>query len=263
MAIGVSTASLFLRQYNEDSIVTLNELDARVCEVFLESFSEYEPEYGKLLLERKGNLDVHSLHVVTMNFETELFSVNPRAFKDAVVWFEKVLTVGKTLGAKCYTMHGRARIKPNGNYDDYKAAGERFEILCKIAEKYGINVCLENVSWAFCNYPDFFRNVRKYSEDLKATLDIKQARLSGYDYREYIDAFGENIKTVHLSDIGDDGRIRLPGKGNFDFEELFKRLKDVGYKSDMLIEAYKNDYDKLSEIKESLDYLREIEYKVF
>lgn len=31
----------------------------------------------------------------------------------------------------------------------------------------------------------------------------------------------------------------------------------------MLIEAYKNDYDEISEIKESLDYLREIEYKVF
>ena len=83
MEIGVSTASLFLREYNEDSLVTLNEIDARTCEIFLESFSEYTEEFGKLLLSRKGNLNVHSLHVITLNFETELFSANQRAFNDA------------------------------------------------------------------------------------------------------------------------------------------------------------------------------------
>ena len=37
MEIGVSTASLFKRQYNEDALITLNEIDARVCEIFLKS----------------------------------------------------------------------------------------------------------------------------------------------------------------------------------------------------------------------------------
>ena len=52
MDIGISTASLFMREYNEDALVTLDNLDARVVEVFLQSFSEYKPEYGKLLLKR-------------------------------------------------------------------------------------------------------------------------------------------------------------------------------------------------------------------
>lgn len=263
MEIGVSTASLFLRQYNEDALITLNELGANVCEIFLECFSEYSEEFGKLLESRKGNLKVHSLHVVTLNFETELFTVNPRALKDANGYFEKVLKTGQRLGAECYTMHGRARIKTGADYDNYKKSGERLSVLCDTAEKYGMKICLENVSWAMCNYPEFFTSVKEYAPKLMATLDIKQARRSDIDYRKFLNAMGENIRTVHLSDVDDFGKIRLPGKGNFDFEELFKRLKDVGFNGDMLIEVYKDDYGEIKEIGESLDYLREIAQKIF
>ena len=56
MEIGVSTASLFRRQHNEDAILTLDKLDARVCEVFLGTYSEYTEDFGKLLLSRlSGN----------------------------------------------------------------------------------------------------------------------------------------------------------------------------------------------------------------
>ena len=63
MEIGVSTASLFLRQYNEDALITLNELGANVCEIFLECFSEYSEEFGKLLESRKSS--VSKLRVTT------------------------------------------------------------------------------------------------------------------------------------------------------------------------------------------------------
>ena len=72
-----------------------------------------------------------------------------------------------------------------------------------------------------------------------------------------------DIKTVHLSDVTDSGKICLPGKGTYDFEGLFKRLKNVGFNGEMLIEVYKNDYKEISEISQSLDYLRELKYKIF
>ena len=263
MEVGVSTASLFLRKYNEDALPVLDELGAKTCEIFLESFSEYTEDYGKLLLSRKGGLNVHSLHVVTLNFETELFSINPRAYNDAKFWFERVLSTGELLGAKHYTMHGRARIKNGGDYDNYEKAGTRLSELCKIAEKHGIRICLENVSWAMCNYPEYFTRVKEYAPHLGATLDIKQARRANADYRDFLSAMGENIKTVHISDMDENGKILLPGKGKFDFEELFKRLKDVGFNGAALIEVYKDDYGEIKEIGESLDRMREIAYKIF
>lgn len=262
MEIGVSTASLFMREYNEDALPLLDKSDARVVEVFLQGFSEYKKEFGELLKSRLGNLKVHSVHALTLTYETELFTINERAFTDVKEIFQSVLTTAKLLGATCYTMHGRARIKKSVNYDDFVKIGKRLDKLCDIAENYDVNICLETVEWALYNAPGYFKKVKEYAPRLKGTLDIKQCRLSGFDYRDYIADMGENIKTVHLSDIDENGKIKLPGKGNFDFETLFRRLKDSGSDPNALIEVYKDDYDDIGEIKNSLDYLREIQYKI-
>ena len=263
MEIGISTATYFLKKYNEESIAHIGKLGAKTCEVFLECPSEYTEEFGLLLKERKGDLNVHSMHAVTMNYETELFQIFDRAYLDAKKSFEKVLKIGKTLGASYYTMHGRARIKKNGNYDDYVKNGKRLEELCDFASNYDIQICLENVAWAMYNRPGYFKGVSAYAPNLCATLDVKQARISGYDYREYLDEMGEKIRTVHLSDVDDDGRMRLPGFGKFNFEELFKRLEGVGFNGNMIIEVYSGDFESDEQVKESLNYLYGLKNKIF
>ncbi len=102
MEIGVSTASLFMREYNEDALPLLDKSDARVVEVFLQGFSEYKKEFGELLKSRLGNLKVHSVHVLTLTYETELFTINERAFADVKDIFQSVLTTAELLGATCY-----------------------------------------------------------------------------------------------------------------------------------------------------------------
>ena len=82
-------------------------------------------------------------------------------------------------------------------------------------------------------------------------------------YGDYLDEMGEAIVTVHLSDVNEEGRMCLPGRGTFDFETLFRRLADVGFRGAMLIEAYQNDYGTESELKDSLCYLRELAEKIF
>ena len=56
MEIGISTASLFMRQYNEDAVQTINGLGVGTCEVFLETFREYRREYGELLNDPKAKI---------------------------------------------------------------------------------------------------------------------------------------------------------------------------------------------------------------
>lgn len=263
MEIGVSTASLFKRQYNEDALVTLNEIDARTCEVFLGTYQEYTESFGKLLVSRKGDLNVHSIHTLNTHFEPQLFSVNPRALEDAYQIFGNALTVAKMLGAGFYTMHGIARFKRSIKYDNYEIIAKNIEKVKDFAKNYNVELCLENVEWAYYNHVGFYSEISKYLKGLKTCLDIKQARVSGDSYRDYIKEMGESIATVHLSDIKDDGKICLPGCGTFDFEDLFKRLKDVNFSGDMLIEVYNEDYGEISEIKDSLNYLRELKDKIF
>ena len=263
MEIGVSTASLFKRKYNEDALVVLNELDARVCEIFLGTYQEYTKEFAKLLLERKGNLRVHSIHTLNTHFEPQLFGANPRAIDDAYKILENCLNTAKLLGADNYTLHGIARFKRNVKYNNYEDIGKKMQKLKTFCEGFGVNLCLENVEWAYYNHVGFYTEIEKYCKGLKTCLDIKQARISTDSYADYINEMGSSINTVHLSDVNDSGKICLPGKGNFDFEDLFKRLKDVDFKGDMLIEVYNEDYNEISEIKDSLDYLRNIKEKIF
>ncbi len=263
MEIGVSTASLFRRQHNEDALVTLNELDARVCEIFLGTYSEYNKDFATLLKSRLGNLKVHSIHTLNTHFEPQLFSSSDRALADAYKIYGDCLEVGKTLNASAYTMHGIARFKKNVLYNNYEKIGKNLELAKDFAKNYGIKLTLENVEWAYYNHVGFYKNITKYCKDLNTCLDVKQARISGDSYKDYIEEMGSSIYTVHLSDFNDSEHICLPGMGNFDFEDLFIRLKDVGFNGAMLIEVYTDDYGDIFEIKQSLDYLRELQYKIF
>lgn len=263
MEIGVSTASLFKRKHNEDALTILNQLDARVCEIFLGTYSEYTSEFGNLLKSRLGNLKVHSIHTLNTHFEPQLFGSNDRALEDAYKIYENCLNVGKMLDANAYTMHGIARFKKGALYNNYQKIAKNFEIASAVAKKYDIKLTLENVEWAFYNHVGFLTNIKKYFNGLYTCLDVKQARISGDSYKDYIKEMCNSIITVHLSDVNDSEHICLPGKGNFDFKDLFYRLKDVGFDGNMLIEVYTDDYKEIDEIKESLDYLRELKYKIF
>ena len=263
MEIGISTASLFKRQFNEDAVSTLDKLDARVCEVFLGTYSEYNEDFAKLLKERKGGLTVHSIHTLNTHFEPQLFSQSERALKDAYDIFDNCLKVANILNAKCYTLHGIARFKKNILYNEYEKIAKMMGKVKDFAFERGVELCLENVEWAYYNHVGFYKEISKYLSGLKTCLDVKQARISGDSYKDYIEEMGSSIKTVHLSDVDENGKICLPGKGLFDFEDLFKRLNGVGFNGDMLIEVYSGDYGEISEFTESLDYLRELKDKIF
>ena len=265
MTVGVSTASLFLRQDNEDAVATLNAMGIPVAEVFLTSFGEYSPSFAQLLSQRKGGLSIHSVHVLNTQIEPQLFNAHARVQKDSYAILEDVMQSAQILGAKYYTFHGGARFKKasrNPANDNFPRLGECIGRAFDFCKSHGVTLCLENVEWSTYNRPGVFSQIRRYVPELKGVLDVKQARLSGFGYQQYLNEMGENIATVHLSDVRENGKMCLPGRGIFDFETLLKQLRDVGYRGPLLIEAYKDDYQKEQDLQISCEYLQEILYKM-
>lgn len=260
MKAGISTASLFLRQLNEDAISLLSEWNVACAEVFFTTFSEYDPTFSKLLAQRKGKTEVHSVHVLNTQFEPQLYNAHPRAKEDAFFWLEKVMESANVLGAKHYTFHGIARLKRTFR-EDFERVGKGTQEIFEFCKKRGVTLCYENVEWAFYNRPGIFRELRARCEGLKGVLDVKQARITGYPYQEYLKEMGEDLAHVHVSDVDERGKMCLPGKGTFDFDELVVRLKDVGFDGPLLIENYQTDYQSVEEIKASYEYLSELLYK--
>ena len=263
MQTGISTASLFFRKTTEDALKFLNENNVSTAEVFLESYCEYDVEFGKLLKSVQGKTKVHSVHTLTTQFEPQLYSINERAQRDSFMLLDKTMNAARQVGAKYYTFHGGARFKKTPFKIDYERVGKITQDIIDAIKPYGVSLAYENVHWGYYNYIGFFEEIRKRTVGLKATLDIKQARQSGISYIDYIEEMKGDIVTVHLSDIDQNGKMCLPGKGITDFEDLFKRLADVGFDGALIIEAYQSDYGEYSELFHSLEFIKELSQKVF
>ena len=83
MQTGISTATLFVRRNNEDALALFSEWGVPVAEVFLTSFCEYDPAFARLCAEKKGGVQVHSVHVLNTQFEPQLYAKHPRVTGDA------------------------------------------------------------------------------------------------------------------------------------------------------------------------------------
>ena len=265
METGISTASFFPRLYTEDALARIAELGAKVSEVFFASRCEYTRDFGNVLLSRLAHAEdmrVHSVHALTNQFEPELYSLNDRAYGDAVSTFESVCKVAEQIGARNYTFHGATMLKKAVKYSfNYDLISERVNILCDLAEKYGVTLCYENVHWAyFCN-PGFFNEIKDRCPKLGATLDVKQAMQSEISWKEYLASMKGRLKTVHLCDYDDNGNLCLPGRGTFDFVSLYCALAEAGFDGPCLMEVYTKSYKDESELKRAFEFLKECEIK--
>ncbi len=258
MKVGISTASLFLRRENEDALPFLKELGVDCAEVFLTSYFQYKRAYGELLASRQGGLPINSVHDLTSQFEPQLFNRHEGVRADAYAMLGDVLTVAKLLNAPYYSFHGLTRAKKGakGENDDFEKLTKDFIRLRDFCKERGVELCLENVEWSTYNRPGVFSRLAREIPDLKGVLDIKQARLSGYPYEEYLEEMGERLAYVHILDVNEEGKNCLPGRGRFDFKELVRRLKDVGFDGALLIEAYAGDYKDEKELKDAYEYVR-------
>jgi sugar phosphate isomerase/epimerase len=207
-----------------------------------------------------GDLDINSVHTLTTNFEHQLLNSSRRVRGDGFYWLDQVLNSAKLLGCNRYTFHGLYRLKTR--YDNFDKMGEYFREICEFCARFGVSLCLENVEWSTYNRPGVFRELKSRCPDLLGTFDIKQARRSGYPYQMYIEEMAGSIAHVHLSDVDDGGRVRLPGEGRYDFEEIIKRLKGAGFDGAAIIEVYPDSFSDLSALSRSLNYLNEIIYKL-
>ena len=265
MNIGLSTASYFQKMQIEDAIPDIGAHGVRVCEVFLNTFSEYEPAFVELLAERldAAHVRAFSVHPMSMQFEPQLFSIHPRQREDALHLFERVLAAGKRLGAVCYVMHGPARLFGGVKNIELARVAPILIDLAACAAKFGIQLTLENVSWCVFNEPEFGARLQALTHgEIKHTLDVKQAIRSGYDPMDYIRAVGEHIVNLHLCDATQlpAGGVRyvMPGFGEYDFVSMLNLLGEKGYTGPAFIEVYSDMYAEIPVLYESLARVNEI-----
>ncbi len=266
MHIGISTASMYGRSNVEDSIAEIAACGADLCEVFLNTYSEYTPEFVDILRERlrAASITAYSVHPMGTQFEPQLFSAHQRQREDALKMFERILMGAQKIGASCYTMHGPSNLGGRIlSHVRYNFIGPITRDLCAMAKDYGVRVAWENVSWCLFRDPEFGLRLRDAAktEDLFFTLDVKQALRSGHEPDEFIETVGDKMINLHLCDYvreNNDIRLAMPGQGQFDFADLAHKMLACGYAGPAFVEVYSMLYETLPELETSFRYLEDV-----
>lgn len=258
--LGCSTASFYGQLPTEESIARIGEWGFPLCEVFLNTFSEYETEFVQQLKHRidQNGLLVNSVHALPTEFEPQLFAPVKRQRDDAFALFGRMMNICQKLGAGIYVMHGKAMMHlgsdPVKAFDTYV---EGFARIVETGRRYGVRIGLENVHWCMCNSPQFVRLVRQAVPEMCFTLDVKQAVLSGFSPESYIAAMGERLVNVHVCDCRK-GCPCLPGEGELDFLAVKQALTAIHYSGNVIFEIYHRKEDTAEQVQRSIAYCRQL-----
>ena len=106
-----------------------------------------------------------------------------------------------------------------------KTYAEIMNKLSRRAREYGVYIAQENVVRFKCGYIENLKEFVRYAdEDIMFTLDVKQSFRAQQDIWEIMSLMGKRISHLHISDYEGDRDSLLPGRGCFDFQELFENL---------------------------------------
>lgn len=72
---------------------------------------------------------------------------------------------------------------------------------------------------------------------IKVNYDIGNSLQFGFDARDELDAYGDRIGSVHVKDSQRHGTTVPLGAGDADFRFVFRRLAELGYRGDFILQA--------------------------
>ncbi len=254
LQIGVSTACLYPME-TEHALETLGQLGFEAAEIFLNAPSEHTEEFGLRLKEiaQRYQMRIVSIHPYSSAFEPLLFfSGYERRFQDAMKFYESFYRVAQMLGAGIVVLHGDRREGILSEQEYF----ERYRRLFRHARRCGVLLAQENVERCRSRSSGFIRRMRDYlGDEVRFVLDLKQAIRAGETVEDMLNAMGEQLCHVHLSDHRPAEDCLPPGQGDFDFSQLFDRLN--GRAADLfgMIELYRQNYSSLEDLQCSYGYL--------
>ncbi len=90
--------------------------------------------------------------------------------------------------------------------------------------------------------------------------DLGNSASLNYDINEEFKYYGEYIRNIHIKDRKKFGNTVRLGNGNANFNKLFKNLRKINYKGNLILQTARSKINKhLEEIKINLDYIKKVQ----
>ncbi len=257
MNIGVST-SCYYPLKTELALKKIASLDIKICEVFINSYSEIEKPFLHEIRKIKDDygISIPSIHpFLSFGEPYLLFSEYERRFEDGIKYYKKYFEAANFLGSKILVMHGGK----NSNYVNDELYFERFAKLIEEGKQYDVIVAQENVVHYRSQSPEFLTGMKKYiGNDFKIVLDLKQAARAGYSAFEFVRCLPDSIAHIHISDRTNQEDCLPPGEGDFDFVRLISEMEALNYQGNYIIELYRHNFEQDSQIIDAKNYIERL-----
>lgn len=176
--------------------------------------------------------------------QTDISTQNEGARRDSIDNIVRAMDVAGALGAKILVLHGsREPIGDGERQARLTQCVRSLNELCKRASQRGIVPALETLPRTCLGntVEELLWLTRIVDGDLKVCYDVNHVTLRA-DVRESLNALGERIATVHISDHdGVDERHWIPGRGVTDWHGFVEGLDAIGYEGCLLHEAMDAD----------------------
>jgi sugar phosphate isomerase/epimerase len=134
-------------------------------------------------------------------------------------------------------------------------AVESLRECASLAKNYDIRIGLEN-TLTFVDPSDILAIIEEVgASNVGSYVDVSNALRSGFAPAEYIRKLGRTIFAVHLSDANSRNDHLPIGKGDIDFSQVIKALKDVDYAGNIIFEMFNVVSTELSQSRKTIEAL--------
>lgn len=250
MHIGASTANLYPMN-TEDALDALLRLGFRELEVFVNTESEIAPSFLRQLKEsiQAAGARVVSLHPYISGSEPYiLYSAYERRYRDGLDIYARLFEAASYLGAGLVVMHGD---KAEGVLPVEESIA-RFEGVSDLGRTYGVTLAQENVVRFRASDNAYIAAMRRQLGPKAAfVFDLKQCRRCGHRPEDVVAAMGSALVHVHISDNDARRDCLPPGKGAVDYDSLFRLLASVGFDGPIVLELYRTNFERESELADA------------
>lgn len=254
MIAGVSTACLYPKPL-EESLYDLAVNGVSCVEIFVNTHSELKKSYAHEIAGLLKRFDVKcpSVHPFTCEIEPLMFfSEYERRLGDILEYYKLYFRFMNIIGADIFVFHGG---KPMSTCTS-ELYCERYSRLYRLGKEFGITVAVENVSRCKSASSAFIRDIAKMlGNEFAFVLDTKQAVRAGESPMKFLEAAGDRICHVHISDSGEMGDCLLIGRGRFNFKQFFEKLGGLSPQCSVILELYRSGFSGISDLISSYNIL--------
>jgi len=232
--VGLSTCS---KELNEELFAAYEKAGISHMEISMRE-AEYENLNFKQVSDwaAKHHVVLWSLHLPFSGI-CRIDDLNEQQTEASLAKYEKLMEQGAGIGIRNYVVHPSSEpIDPEKRHLHMANAKAGLCRLAEKARKLGVCIAVEDLPrTCLGNCSAEMKELLSADESLRVCFDTNH--LLKQPIAEFVDEIGEKIVTIHASDYSFiDERHWMPGEGDIDWQEVIRKLREVGYTGPWLYE---------------------------